>query len=174
MLDGVENVSGETLAVLSRLLLDREMDLPDGTRLVSHEAYEVIQQRRAGSGGHIAPSTRVQPIGAGFRVIGIAAVSGAQAAGWKQAVSYFDSGQGGGQLTRASSTGALAGSSSSSRCPSYLHPEVLGMWDTHLYPDLGQADVVSILVAHMARVPVPLAECVSSVNDMQRAALHQR
>lgn len=43
VLDGVHRLPGETFGMLQRLIVDRELDLFDGTRLVRWEHYQELQ-----------------------------------------------------------------------------------------------------------------------------------
>jgi len=45
LLDGINRLPGETLAILQRLLLDRELELFDGTRLITAEHYNELESQ---------------------------------------------------------------------------------------------------------------------------------
>ncbi|KAI9519069.1 hypothetical protein NQZ68_032124 [Dissostichus eleginoides] len=88
LLDGIHRVNLGTLAVLSRLLHDRELDLYDGTRLLRWDRYqelkeqlelsdEELQERgNAGSKGRQKetqnPQMKIFPIHPSFRVLALA------------------------------------------------------------------------------------------------------
>ncbi|XP_071949792.1 von Willebrand factor A domain-containing protein 8-like [Antedon mediterranea] len=71
VLDGLHRVNPGTLAVLNRLVHDREVTLFDGTRLIGHDRYEELKQK------HDLTDTELKqcgilPIHHSFRIIGLA------------------------------------------------------------------------------------------------------
>jgi MoxR-like ATPase len=64
ILDGLDRLSGDTLAVLQRLIVDREVELFDGTRLVSDDVVDM-------EGGH-EKARNVFKVHPSFRIIALA------------------------------------------------------------------------------------------------------
>ena len=71
VLDGLHRVHRGSLAVLQRLLHDRELQLYDGTRLVDSQKFETMQQE-AGLSREELESRGVRPIHPAFRLVALA------------------------------------------------------------------------------------------------------
>ncbi|ETN04638.1 hypothetical protein PPTG_14469 [Phytophthora nicotianae INRA-310] len=71
VLDGVHRLGSDSLGVLQRLIQDREIDLADGSKLVSQATYDVIMAETNAS-GELSALSRVSPIHPSFRIIAIA------------------------------------------------------------------------------------------------------
>jgi hypothetical protein len=59
ILDGINRLNPDTLSVLQRLIQDREVDLPDGTKFIAQDKL-------------VASSQAVLPIHRGFRIVALA------------------------------------------------------------------------------------------------------
>ncbi|XP_054285808.1 von Willebrand factor A domain-containing protein 8 [Macrosteles quadrilineatus] len=79
VLDGLHRLHPSTLAVLQRLVQDRELQLYDGTRLVSHERYDQLAGELGEEGLQAARVLRVHP---SFRVVALAEPPGGGASQW--------------------------------------------------------------------------------------------
>ncbi|KAG3117084.1 hypothetical protein PI125_g4104 [Phytophthora idaei] len=71
VLDGVHRLGSDSLGVLQRLIQDREIDLADGSKLVSQATYDAIVAETNTTGDQSTLS-RVSPIHPSFRIISIA------------------------------------------------------------------------------------------------------
>uniref|UniRef100_A0A665V7J8 von Willebrand factor A domain-containing protein 8 n=1 Tax=Echeneis naucrates TaxID=173247 RepID=A0A665V7J8_ECHNA len=71
LLDGIHRVNLGTLAVLSRLLHDRELDLYDGTRLLRWDRYQTIKEELQFSDEQLQERS-IFPIHPSFRVLALA------------------------------------------------------------------------------------------------------
>ncbi|XP_031417095.1 von Willebrand factor A domain-containing protein 8 isoform X2 [Clupea harengus] len=71
ILDGIHRVNLGTLAVLSRLLHDRELSLYDGTRLLRWDRYQALQQELQLSDEELQQRS-VFPVHPSFRVVALA------------------------------------------------------------------------------------------------------
>ncbi|GMF11715.1 unnamed protein product [Phytophthora lilii] len=71
VLDGVHRLGSDSLSVLQRLVQDREIDLADGSKLVSQTVYNEIVAD-ANKSGDASALSRVSPIHPSFRIIAIA------------------------------------------------------------------------------------------------------
>ncbi|XP_034081572.1 von Willebrand factor A domain-containing protein 8-like [Gymnodraco acuticeps] len=71
LLDGIHRVNLGTLAVLSRLLHDRELDLYDGTRLLRWDRYQELKEQLELSDQQLQERS-VFPIHPSFRVLALA------------------------------------------------------------------------------------------------------
>ncbi|XP_050100518.1 von Willebrand factor A domain-containing protein 8 [Anopheles aquasalis] len=83
ILDGIHRLHHSTLAILHRLVHDREMQLYDGRRLLHHERYDRLVAAEGGSGDPTATKAtgellRIHP---GFRIIALAEPNGRREAG---------------------------------------------------------------------------------------------
>ncbi|XP_037343972.2 von Willebrand factor A domain-containing protein 8 [Pungitius pungitius] len=86
LLDGIHRVNLGTLAVLSRLLHDRELDLYDGTRLLRWDRYQTLKEQLQFSDEQLKERS-VFPIHPSFRVLALAeppVVGGAGSRGQQQ------------------------------------------------------------------------------------------
>lgn len=71
LLDGIHRVNLGTLAVLSRLLHDRELDLYDGTRLLRWDRYQVLKEELQFTDQQLQERS-IFPIHPSFRVLALA------------------------------------------------------------------------------------------------------
>ncbi|XP_034741708.1 von Willebrand factor A domain-containing protein 8 [Etheostoma cragini] len=71
ILDGIHRVNLGTLAVLSRLLHDRELDLYDGTRLLRWDRYQTLKEELQFTDQQLQERS-IFPIHASFRVLALA------------------------------------------------------------------------------------------------------
>ncbi|KAG8000987.1 von Willebrand factor A domain-containing protein 8 [Nibea albiflora] len=71
LLDGIHRVNLGTLAVLSRLLHDRELDLYDGTRLLRWDRYQTVKEHLQFSDQQLQERS-ILPIHPSFRVLALA------------------------------------------------------------------------------------------------------
>uniref|UniRef100_A0A8C2ZYH6 von Willebrand factor A domain-containing protein 8 n=1 Tax=Cyclopterus lumpus TaxID=8103 RepID=A0A8C2ZYH6_CYCLU len=71
LLDGIHRVNLGTLAVLSRLLHDRELDLYDGTRLLRWDRYQTLKEQLQLSDQQLQERS-IFPIHPSFRVLALA------------------------------------------------------------------------------------------------------
>lgn len=155
VLDGLERLFGDTLASLSRLCYDRDVDLPDGSRLLHHERYDKLAVSYANSAqsdrmlidGRI--TLRVHP---SFRIMAIASTSAVSS--WAAAASQV--------TTQLSSTPrqpvpSMLPSDESSFC----HPEVCGMFDYHVYPAHSVEETIQILQFRFPAVPQPVLKALT-------------
>uniref|UniRef100_A0A3B4UMV5 von Willebrand factor A domain-containing protein 8 n=1 Tax=Seriola dumerili TaxID=41447 RepID=A0A3B4UMV5_SERDU len=71
LLDGIHRVNLGTLAVLSRLLHDRELDLYDGTRLLRWDRYQAIKEQLQFTDEQLQERS-IFPIHPSFRVLALA------------------------------------------------------------------------------------------------------
>lgn len=71
VLDGIEALSYGTLNTLQRLVCEREMQLPDGTRLINAHRYEKLMKKSKMSIEDL-DSKRIFPIHPSFRIIALA------------------------------------------------------------------------------------------------------
>ncbi|UJR36210.1 hypothetical protein I4U23_028942 [Adineta vaga] len=62
VLDGIHRLNNDTLISLQRLIQDRELFLPDGTRLLRHDRYDLLEN----------PSKNLHRIHPSFRIIALA------------------------------------------------------------------------------------------------------
>ncbi|CAF3738770.1 unnamed protein product [Rotaria sordida] len=62
VLDGIHRLNNDTLVSLQRLIQDRELFLPDGTRLLRHDRYDHLEN----------PSKNIRRIHPSFRIIALA------------------------------------------------------------------------------------------------------
>ncbi|XP_053296507.1 von Willebrand factor A domain-containing protein 8 isoform X2 [Pleuronectes platessa] len=71
LLDGIHRVNLGTLAVLSRLLHDRELDLYDGTRLLRWDRYQTLKEQLQLSDEQLQERS-ILPVHPSFRVLALA------------------------------------------------------------------------------------------------------
>jgi MoxR-like ATPase len=191
ILDGVERLPGETLAVLARLLADREVDLPDGRRLVAGFRYageEVAEPAPAlpegGTGAAAGSAERLQRVAVHphFRVIALASVSNAaHVASWERtaralypppapaAGAIHADGKG----AAGSAAAAATGIPSAGQPLPFLHPEVLPLFHYHVLPELSVAEEAAVLHTHAPGLPrdllLQLAQLGRSLRDAAAA-----
>ena len=146
VLDNVHRLPpGVLAATLGRLLTDRELQLPDGTRLVPRARYDALLAASAGDAlAAAAVCGKLVPIHPAFRVLATAEPPQA----WAEEAS--------------SSAGAAAGGSGS-----WLGSEVLGLFHFHRVERLDLADTEA-LVAHQASAA---AAAASFSVEPRRAAM---
>uniref|UniRef100_A0A8C4IV27 von Willebrand factor A domain-containing protein 8 n=1 Tax=Dicentrarchus labrax TaxID=13489 RepID=A0A8C4IV27_DICLA len=128
LLDGIHRVNLGTLAVLSRLLHDRELDLYDGTRLLRWDKYQTLKEQLHFSDQQLQERS-ILPIHPSFRVLALAEppVVGASA-------------------------------SSSSRGQQWLSPELLTMFLYHTVTPLSKAEEMDLIQGLILNVPKEAAE----------------
>uniref|UniRef100_A0A8D3C2J8 von Willebrand factor A domain-containing protein 8 n=1 Tax=Scophthalmus maximus TaxID=52904 RepID=A0A8D3C2J8_SCOMX len=128
LLDGIHRVNLGTLAVLSRLLHDRELDLYDGTRLLRSDRYQTLKEQLQLSDEQLQERS-IFPVHPSFRVLALAEppVVG-------------------------------AGSSSSSRGQQWLGPELLTMFLYHTVTPLARAEEMGLIQGLNPNVPTEAAE----------------
>ncbi|KAE8299825.1 von Willebrand factor A domain-containing protein 8 Precursor [Larimichthys crocea] len=129
LLDGIHRVNLGTLAVLSRLLHDRELDLYDGTRLLRWDRYQTVKEQLQFSDQQLQERS-ILPIHPSFRVLALAEppVVGASA------------------------------SSSNSRGQQWLSPELLTMFLYHTVTPLAKAEEMRLIQGLTLNVPKEAAE----------------
>ena len=69
ILDGLETISPDSLLTLQSLLTDREIQLPNGEKLIRHDRYELIKNNDPNG------VTNLTPIHPSFRVIGLGTIA---------------------------------------------------------------------------------------------------
>nr|XP_046259782.1 von Willebrand factor A domain-containing protein 8 [Scatophagus argus] len=129
LLDGIHRVNLGTLAVLSRLLHDRELDLYDGTRLLRWDRYQTLKEELQFSDKQLQERS-ILPIHPSFRVLAMA---------------------------EPPVVGAITGSISS-RGQQWLSPELLTMFLYHTVTPLGKAEEMDLIQALTPCVPKEGAE----------------
>ncbi|XP_049904645.1 von Willebrand factor A domain-containing protein 8 [Epinephelus moara] len=132
ILDGIHRVNLGTLAVLSRLLHDRELDLYDGTRLLRWDRYQTLKEQLQFSDQQLQERS-IFPIHPSFRVLALAEppVVGAS----------------------TSSSG-----SSNSRGQQWLGPELLTMFLYHSVTPMARAEEMDLIQGLTPNVPKEAAE----------------
>ncbi|KAM6934858.1 von Willebrand factor A domain-containing protein 8 [Xenentodon cancila] len=128
LLDGIHRVNLGTLAVLSRLLHDRELDLYDGTKLLRWDRYQTLKQQLQLSDQQLQERS-VFPVHPSFRVLAL-----------------------------AEPPEVGAGSASSSRGQQWLGPELLTMFLYHTVTPLAQAEEKALIQTLTPNVPGEAAE----------------
>ncbi|CAK6967706.1 von Willebrand factor A domain-containing protein 8 [Scomber scombrus] len=129
LLDGIHRVNLGTLAVLSRLLHDRELDLYDGTRLLRWDRYQTLKEQLQFSDEQLQERS-IFPIHPSFRVLALAEppVVGANT------------------------------SSSNGRGQQWLGPELLTMFLYHSVTPLAKAEEINLIQGLSPNVPKEAAE----------------
>ncbi|XP_044221449.1 von Willebrand factor A domain-containing protein 8 [Thunnus albacares] len=129
LLDGIHRVNLGTLAVLSRLLHDRELDLYDGTRLLRWDRYQTLKEQLQFSDEQLQERS-IFPVHPSFRVLALAEppVVGANT------------------------------SSSNSRGQQWLGPELLTMFLYHSVTPLAKAEEIGLIQGLTPNVPKEAAE----------------
>uniref|UniRef100_A0A3Q3JAA7 von Willebrand factor A domain-containing protein 8 n=1 Tax=Monopterus albus TaxID=43700 RepID=A0A3Q3JAA7_MONAL len=130
LLDGIHRVNLGTLAVLSRLLHDRELDLYDGSRLLRWDRYQTLKEQLQFSDQQMQERS-VFPIHPSFRVLALA---------------------------EPPVVGASTSSSSSSRSQQWLGPELLTMFLYHSVTPLSKAEEMDLIQGLTPGVPKEAAE----------------
>ncbi|XP_068185310.1 von Willebrand factor A domain-containing protein 8 [Antennarius striatus] len=128
LLDGIHRVNLGTLAMLSRLLHDRELDLFDGTRLLRWDKYQELKEQLQFSDQQLQERS-VLPIHPSFRVLAL-----------------------------AEPPAVGVSTSSSSRGQQWLSPELLTMFLYHSVSPLARAEEMSLIQGLMPAVPKEAAE----------------
>lgn len=141
VLDGIERLSGDTLAVLSRLVHDRDIDLPDGSRLLHHLRYDALAESTGSSPAVTSDGRAVYRVHPSFRIVAIG--STAAAAAWEAAA----------PRSGPPLPGRPAVAREQVDAPSFGHPEVCGMFDAHVLPVHSATETASIIGAHCPEVP---------------------
>ncbi|XP_061735639.1 von Willebrand factor A domain-containing protein 8 isoform X2 [Nerophis ophidion] len=131
LLDGIHRVNLGTLAVLSRLLHDRELDLYDGTRLLRRDRYQALKEELQFTDEQLQERS-IFAIHPSFRVLALAEppVVGA---------------------------GASASSNSTGQ-QQWLGPELLTMFLYHTVSPLARAEEIALLQGLSPNVPKEAAE----------------
>ncbi|XP_070694357.1 von Willebrand factor A domain-containing protein 8 [Pempheris klunzingeri] len=129
LLDGIHRVNLGTLAVLSRLLHDRELDLYDGTRLLRWDRYQTLKEQQQLSDQQLQERS-IFPIHPSFRVLALAEPP----------------------VVGASS------SSGNSRGQQWLGPELLTMFLYHSVTPLAKAEEMGLIQGLTVNVPKEAAE----------------
>ncbi|KAF7665107.1 hypothetical protein LDENG_00155060 [Lucifuga dentata] len=129
LLDGIHRVNLGTLAVLSRLLHDRELDLYDGTRLLRWDRYQTLKQQLQLTDQQLQERS-IFSIHPSFRVLALA---------------------------EPPVVGASNGASSS-RGQQWLGPELLTMFLYHTVSPLAKAEEISLIQGLTPNVPKEAAE----------------
>lgn len=124
LLDGIHRVNLGTLAVLSRLLHDRELDLYDGTRLLRWDRYQTLKENLQFSDEQLQERS-IFPIHPSFRVLALA---------------------------EPPVVGASAGSGSS-KGQQWLGPELLTMFLYHTVTPLAKAEEMGLIQGLCPNVP---------------------
>ena len=70
VLDGIHRVHKGTLAVLHRLVHDRELQLYDGTRLLGHDRFEEARKACGNISTEEMAERKILPIAQNFRIVG--------------------------------------------------------------------------------------------------------
>ena len=137
VLDNIHRLPpGVLAATLGRLLTDRELQLPDGSRLVAQDRFDEL--RASGALDDEATAAKLLPVHPAFRVIATA----------EPPQAWADGGVGGGGAAAAASGG---GSSSGS----WLGSEMLSLFHFHHVERLDLADHQTLLehqAAHVAAI----------------------
>uniref|UniRef100_A0A7N8X512 von Willebrand factor A domain-containing protein 8 n=1 Tax=Mastacembelus armatus TaxID=205130 RepID=A0A7N8X512_9TELE len=141
LLDGIHRVNLGTLAVLSRLLHDRELDLYDGTKLLRWDRYQTLKEELQLSDQQLQERS-IFPIHPSFRVLALAEPP----------------------VVGASTTN----SSSSSRGQQWLGPELLTMFLYHSGSPLAKAEEMGLIQGLTPSVPAEAAEHLLHLAHMLR------
>lgn len=144
ILDGIHRVNLGTLAVLSRLLNDRELDLYDGTRLLRWDRYQALKEQLQFTDQHMQERS-ILPIHPSFRVLALAEPPVVGAA-----------------MSNGSS------SSSNSRGQQWLNPELLTMFLYHTVSPLAMAEEMGLIQSLSSSVPVEAAEQLLNLTHSLR------
>nr|XP_061799830.1 von Willebrand factor A domain-containing protein 8-like [Nerophis lumbriciformis] len=131
LLDGIHRVNLGTLAVLSRLLHDRELDLYDGTRLLRWDRYQALKEEQNFTDEQLKERS-IFAIHPSFRVLALAEPP----------------------LVGASASN----SGSSNKGQQWLNPELLTMFLYHTVSPLARAEEVDLLQGLSPNVPKEAAE----------------
>ncbi|XP_067371715.1 von Willebrand factor A domain-containing protein 8 isoform X1 [Channa argus] len=132
LLDGVHRVNLGTLAVLSRLLHDRDLDLYDGTKLLKWDRYQALKEQLQFNDQQLQERS-IFPIHPSFRVLALAEPP----------------------IVGASPNSS---SSSSSRGQQWLGPELLTMFLYHRVAPLAKAEEMDLIQGLTPNVPKEAAE----------------
>lgn len=124
ILDGLERASISTLASLQRLLSDREVQLPDGSILVSPQRYEVMTKHS--SAGLLSHRSKIIPTSKHFFVIALASLRTSSAS----------------MATIESSSTPFASAAATS---SWLTPELLPLFHFHYVTSFTQQEEMDLL-----------------------------
>ncbi|XP_053732319.1 von Willebrand factor A domain-containing protein 8 [Synchiropus splendidus] len=129
LLDGIHRVNLGTLAVLSRLLHDRELDLYDGTRLLRWDRYQTLKEHLQYTDEQLKERS-IFPIHPSFRVLALAEppVVGASTAG------------------------------SNSKGQQWLGPELLTMFLYHTVHPLSRTEEITLIQGLTPNVPPEAVE----------------
>ncbi|XP_028291916.1 von Willebrand factor A domain-containing protein 8 isoform X2 [Gouania willdenowi] len=141
LLDGIHRVNLGTLAVLSRLLHDRELDLYDGTRLLRWDRYQTLKEEQQLSDQQLQEKS-IFPIHPSFRVLALAEPPVVGSGG---------------------SSSGVAGKSQQ-----WLGPELLTMFLYHSVAPLGKAEEIGLIQGLCPTVPEEAVEQVLHLTHSLR------
>ncbi|CAJ1078932.1 von Willebrand factor A domain-containing protein 8 isoform X1 [Xyrichtys novacula] len=130
LLDGIHRVNLGTLAVLSRLLHDRELDLYDGTRLLRWDRYQTLKEQLQFTDEQLKERS-IFPIHPSFRVLALA---------------------------EPPIVGAGSSSGGSKGQQQWLGPELLTMFLYHNVSPLAKAEEMGLIQGLTHNVPTEAAE----------------
>ncbi|XP_074550636.1 von Willebrand factor A domain-containing protein 8 [Halichoeres trimaculatus] len=130
LLDGIHRVNLGTLAVLSRLLHDRELDLYDGTRLLRWDRYQTLKEQLQFTDEQLKERS-IFPIHPSFRVLALA---------------------------EPPVVGAAPSGGSSKGQQQWLGPELLTMFLYHTVSPLAKAEEMGLIQGLTHNVPTEAVE----------------
>ncbi|XP_041857473.1 von Willebrand factor A domain-containing protein 8 [Melanotaenia boesemani] len=130
ILDAIHTVNLGTLAVLSRLLHDRELDLYDGSRLLRWDRYQTLKEQLQLTDQQLQERS-IFPIHPSFRVLALAELP---------------------------VVGPTSSSINSSKGQQWLGPELLTMFLYHTIPPLAKAEEMDLIQGLTPNVPKEAAE----------------
>ncbi|MED6276760.1 hypothetical protein CHARACLAT_006287, partial [Characodon lateralis] len=139
ILDGIHRVNLGTLAVLSRLLHDRELDLYDGTRLLQWDRYQTLKGQLQFSDQQLQERS-IFPIHPSFRVLALAEPP----------------------VVGASSSSSNRGQQQ------WLGPELLTMFLYHTVTPLAKSEEMGLIHGLAPNVPKEAAEQLLRLTDSLR------
>ncbi|KAI9908417.1 hypothetical protein PsorP6_004490 [Peronosclerospora sorghi] len=147
VLDGVHRLGSDSLGVLQRLLQDREIDLTDGTKLVSQSTYDAIVAETKQS-GDVSALNRVAAIHPSFRVIAIAEVDPATLRG----------------------TGSMTGKISTA---AWLNSDTISMFSFHHLPSIAAKESEEVVRCLYPHLPQETTRMLLSFTDKLENATKQ-
>ncbi|XP_071782446.1 von Willebrand factor A domain-containing protein 8 [Centroberyx gerrardi] len=133
LLDGIHRVNLGTLAVLSRLLHDRELALYDGTRLMRWDRYQILKEQLQLTDQQLQERS-IFPIHPSFRVLALA------------------------EPPVVGASTSTSTSTSSSGGQQWLGPELLTMFLYHSVAPLARAEEISLIQGLTPNVPKEAVE----------------
>lgn len=150
ILDGVHRLGSDSLGVLQRLIQDREIDLADGTKLLSQAKYDAVVRQADGDAGVVEGSSalstsRIVPIHPSFRIIAIAETD----------------------PYSLKSTAAVPGKEPTS---AWLNSESIAMFSFHHLPKLSRRECEEIVGHLYPDLPAKTSRCVQHCLVHESAA----